>query len=214
MHNCTNKVHHGGICDCYRNFLNYEVPIVDGKLMSYDVRGFDCDLLALKVLMIRMPHVHKQEDNEMFWKLWSESWEQYTAIMDTKWILNILEILAVRGPLNTRAYAMIVANGLNIERFAQTLERIIWDVEPKSNIDALDQKPMYNGLKTTPINSADEVLRYFERMMTVLDNNKMIRKLFVEITRRQLNTPKSTIGRLCKVTDLDLKAAILKQIGQ
>jgi hypothetical protein len=210
-HTCKNP-NHKSIEDCYEAFKRVAFARGDDTVLTLKMDQYECELIRLKMLIIRLRRRGEANDAREFGRIWQTNWQQYVPLFDSRWLVSVLETLADYGPPSARAHAMLVASNVTWERWAQTLAISAYITRSKNPVDKVGQKPIYDGLMTQQLKWADTPTNYFERTMQVLYGFPYIKSVFVELTKRQLDEPKSILSQLCLVSDWDMKGSILSKI--
>jgi hypothetical protein len=210
-HICDNPAH-TTLNQCYKSFCGVQFPREDNTILHNDINDFKCDMVKMKVLLIRLRRRSDVKDWALFKFYFEQSWTEYINVMDSRWILSILETYADYADEPYRNNAMLATMPVTWERFAQTLVKSAWIVRDMPQTHSRGQTPIYDGLMTQQLQWADTPTNFFERTMKVLDSTPMIQTMYVELIKRMLDYNGSCLSKLIEVSEWPMKDSILQKL--
>jgi len=213
MHKCTNP-NHKSLAQCYSSFCAAEFPRDDNYVLNINIDQYQCNLIKLKFLIIRLRRRPSVKDWSLFSFYFRSACEEYIPIMNSRWLLSILETYADCAEEPLRNNAMLATVPVTWERFSQTLIKNAWIVRDNPKKEMYGQKPIYDGLMTQQLLLADTPTNFFKRTMNILESTPIIQMIYVELIKRMLNTKESTLHKLTIASKWDMKSSILKELNK
>lgn len=216
--NCINSKHKLAN-DCFLNYDCWMYPREHDDICkmslneAYKKYGDSCDFKKLKILLTRLRRKSISGDWEEFRNIFETNSDYYINACTARVLVSILETYADYAVEPIKNNALLATQLSTADRWTQSINQIIYDLEKKEEPKINNQQQIYDGFITILFSPCDDAIEmFFNRMVRVLSSTPLVYKMWVLLIEKMFECDSSILSILNKEAQWDIKSEILRII--